>query len=161
MKVLVTGATGFVGRALCAHLCRYGLGVRMAVHNPNHGLSDAVAVGEIGTDTDWHDKLSGIDVVALLAAREYVLRDTALDSLAEYQLMNVEAAAAGVPAVASRIYSITEAMVEGQTGFFCTARETWQIRRVICRASSATFRCWTIWHRRPASARCRHSRRRG
>ena len=39
----------------------------------------------------------------------------------------IEAAAAGVPAVASRIYGITDAVIEGETGFLATALETWRI----------------------------------
>lgn len=94
MNVLVTGATGFVGRALCAHLGEHELVVREACRDMSQDNAaehrDSVVVGNIGPDTDWHAALEGIDIVVHLAARVHVMQDTASDSLNEYRLANVE-----------------------------------------------------------------------
>lgn len=87
--VLVTGANGFIGRGLCDVLAASGRRVRKAVRTPDPGLSDAVAVGDIGLDTDWRTALEGAGGVVHLAARTHVLRETAADPLAAYRRVNV------------------------------------------------------------------------
>jgi len=87
--VLVTGANGFIGRALCGVLAASGRRVRKAVRMPVPGLPDAVVVGDIGPDTDWRTALKGVSGVVHLAARTHVLRETATDPLAAYRKINV------------------------------------------------------------------------
>ena len=87
--VLVTGANGFIGRALCDTLAASGRRVRRAVRMPVPGLPDAVAVGDIGPDTDWRAALEGVSDVVHLAAPTLVPRETAHDPLAEYRRVNV------------------------------------------------------------------------
>ena len=87
--VLVTGANGFVGRALCAALAAAGHAVRMAVRAPQPDLPGAMAVGDIGPATDWRTALDGMRSVVHLAARTHVRRETAADPLAEYRRINV------------------------------------------------------------------------
>ena len=87
--ILVTGANGFVGQALCAALAAAGYDVRMAVRAPQPGLPGAMAAGDIGPATDWRAALDGMGVVVHLAARTHVLRETAADPLAEYRRINV------------------------------------------------------------------------
>jgi nucleoside-diphosphate-sugar epimerase len=90
--VLVTGANGFVGRALCESLVASGRQVRRAVRAARPGDSGAIAVGDIGSATDWGAALDGARCVVHLAARTHVLRETAADPLAEYRRVNVEGA---------------------------------------------------------------------
>jgi UDP-glucose 4-epimerase len=66
--VLVTGASGFVGRHVVPALARAGWTVRRAVRNPQ-GLDDEVVIKAIGADTDWQAALDGVDAVVHLAAR--------------------------------------------------------------------------------------------
>jgi nucleoside-diphosphate-sugar epimerase len=106
MKVLVTGASGFVGGALCADLSRrsnYVLGAVRTSPAPMPGV-EWVNVGELGAFTDWEKAVLGVDAVIHLAARVHVMDDKAVDPLAEFRKVNVDgtlnlarqAAAAGV-----------------------------------------------------------------
>jgi nucleoside-diphosphate-sugar epimerase len=104
--VLVTGATGFVGRALVDALRRSpGRTVTAAVRREVaiEGVRTS-RVGDLGPETDWRDALSRCDSVVHLAARVHMMADSARDPLAEYRRVNVagtvelarQAAAAGV-----------------------------------------------------------------
>jgi nucleoside-diphosphate-sugar epimerase len=106
-KVLVTGASGFVGQALCAELRQRGFLARAAVRNSaaaSRAEVDTVIVGDIDGQTDWALALAGVDSVVHTAARVHVMRDTAADPLVEFRRVNVlgalnlakQAAAAGV-----------------------------------------------------------------
>lgn len=66
--VLVTGASGFVGRHVAPELSREGWSVRRAVRSPE-GVDDEVVIESIGPDTDWQAALEGVDAVVHLAAR--------------------------------------------------------------------------------------------
>jgi nucleoside-diphosphate-sugar epimerase len=92
MKLLVTGSTGFIGRALCAEAVGRGLQVRAASrYFSNQGESnECVAVGEVGGNTNWLDALQGCDVVVHLAARAHVTQRTSADSLTEFRKVNLE-----------------------------------------------------------------------
>lgn len=87
--ILVTGASGFVGRILCDALAASGRKPRRAVRAPDPAFPEAIAVGDIGSDIGWHAALEGVRDVVHLAARTHVLRETAPDALAEYRRVNV------------------------------------------------------------------------
>ena len=84
MKILVTGANGFVGAALCRHLAARGDEVVKAVRSGG----DGVVVGDIGPDTDWRPALEGVEVVIHLANRAHVMDETAADPLAVFRRVN-------------------------------------------------------------------------
>ena len=90
--ILVTGATGFVGRTLCPLLRSAGHRVVAAVREPDAagGLSgvELRAVPDIGLDTDWGATLAGIGAVVHLAARVHVMAERATDPLAEHRHVN-------------------------------------------------------------------------
>jgi nucleoside-diphosphate-sugar epimerase len=92
MKILVTGASGFVGRALCTEAANRGLAVRAASRcfSSFPEKSDRVSVGNIDGDTNWSDALKGCDVVVHLAARAHVMNETSQDPLIEFRKTNVE-----------------------------------------------------------------------
>lgn len=105
--ILVTGATGFVGRALCAALIKGGP-IRIVVRNAaGESPADGVDVvrGELSATADWSAAMAGVVAVVHCAARVHVMNDDAVDPLAEFRRINVEgslqlarqAAAAGVP----------------------------------------------------------------
>lgn len=106
--ILVTGASGFVGSALCHRLATMGsFATRAALRGtgraPVAGIQ-AVTVGDLAATTDWALALAGVDLVVHAAARVHVMKETAADSLAEFRRVNVDgtlnlarqAAAAGV-----------------------------------------------------------------
>lgn len=70
LRILITGAKGFVGRALCQSLKDF----------------DVVQAGR----DDWLSSLASIDCVIHLAARVHVFKEVAKDPLAEYREVNVE-----------------------------------------------------------------------
>jgi len=92
-RVLVTGAGGFIGRALCPALKAAGHDVAAALRSPEgvtlpEGVT-AHPVGDIGPATDWTAALDGVDAVVHLAARVHVMEESAADPEAEYRRVNV------------------------------------------------------------------------
>lgn len=104
--VLLTGASGFVGRAALLRLTQHGMVVRPAFRSAVQavGAQRAAVVSSLDANTDWSAALQGVGVVVHAAARAHIMRDEALDPLAEYRRVNVagtlnlarQAAAAGV-----------------------------------------------------------------
>jgi len=95
MNILVTGANGFIGWALCRRLAADGHKVRGAVRDMTQrtalpsGVEEA-QVGDIGPDTDWSKALNGVNTVVHLAARVHVMNDAASDPLATFRWVNVK-----------------------------------------------------------------------
>jgi nucleoside-diphosphate-sugar epimerase len=90
MKILVTGASGFVGQALCEVLGRNHQ-VRAAVRlAPTRALQcPQIVVGPIDHATDWRDALKDQEVLIHLLARVHVMKDASEDPLAEFRAVNV------------------------------------------------------------------------
>lgn len=85
--VLVTGASGFVGRHLAPALSREGWAVRRAVRRSS-GNNEEVVIQSIGPATDWQTALTGVDAVVHLAARIHHQNEEHAVTL--YQDVNVE-----------------------------------------------------------------------
>jgi nucleoside-diphosphate-sugar epimerase len=119
MKLLVTGAHGFVGKPLCAELSRRGHAVKMASRSAGAEQAGQAVVAAVDAETNWSAALSERDVVIHLAARVHVMNDTSTDPLAEFRKVNVagtlnlarQAAAAGV----TRFVFISSIKVNGET----------------------------------------------
>ncbi len=94
MKILISGASGFIGKALCAELFRQGLTVRAAVRCASSPIENTqtVSVGDINGETNWTEALLGINVVIHLAARAHVMKASAADPLEALYKVNVDGA---------------------------------------------------------------------
>lgn len=91
-RVLVTGASGFVGRALCVELAGRGYRVRAASRNVSTITSmpaELICTPDIGDGPDWSLAVKEIDVVVHLAARVHVMRDDSECPLAAFRAANV------------------------------------------------------------------------
>ena len=96
MKVLVTGASGFVGSALCAYLVAKGNTVTGAVRSiPEKTLSGVEywTVSDISADTSWSESLAGINAVVHCAARVHVMSEASGDPLSAFREVNVRGTA--------------------------------------------------------------------
>lgn len=122
MRVLVTGANGFVGGALVAKLLSSKQKVRACyrIGAQHHGEDqEVVTVPLIDGSTNWGEALQGVDVVVHSAARVHVMSDKSQDPLAEFRRVNTEgtlnlarqAAAAGV----KRLVFISSIKVNGDS----------------------------------------------
>lgn len=91
-RILITGATGFIGAALCRSLADRGTLVRRALHSagPADPRFEDALVGDIGGATSWQSALTGVDAIVHLAARTHVMDEHAADPLAEYRRINVD-----------------------------------------------------------------------
>lgn len=92
-KILaVTGANGFVGRALCAEAVKRGMVVRGLTRSPcvlPPGVENVV-VGNVDGETQWAQALANCDVVIHLAARVHIMHDKSVDPLAEFRRVNTQ-----------------------------------------------------------------------
>ncbi|WP_164205444.1 NAD-dependent epimerase/dehydratase family protein [[Micrococcus luteus] ATCC 49442] len=93
MRILVTGANGFLGQHVCERLLKdqhnVGASVRRQGTAPVGTLE--FVVGDLGKDVNWDDSLQNVDAVIHLAARVHVMDDQTSDPAAEYQRVNVDA----------------------------------------------------------------------
>ena len=94
MKVLVTGAGGFVGRAIWLRLNALHGTTAVGSTRSECGLFTeaglpSVTVSELSSTTDWTMALVGVSVVAHAAARVHVMKDADADPLAAFRRVNV------------------------------------------------------------------------
>lgn len=121
MRILITGASGFVGRTLCARAAGLGAEVRGIARSPCDSLVgvESFLVDGIDDRTQWQNYVATNDAVIHLAARVHVMSDTAADPLTEFRRVNVQgtlnlarqAAAAGV----RRFVFISSVKVNGES----------------------------------------------
>ena len=90
-KILVTGASGFIGQSLCETLSKSGRSVLGAVRNLNSILINKnieyIPVGDIAFKKNWKDLLVDVDGIVHCAGRAHKMIDT--KNLDTYSLTNL------------------------------------------------------------------------
>lgn len=94
MRVLLTGASGFVGAAVQARLLTDGqYTLRSAMRQLSSDLPENLEVcvaPSLGPYADWSAALDSVDVLIHCAARVHVMNEQVADPLTEFRRANVE-----------------------------------------------------------------------
>lgn len=122
--ILITGATGFVGKALLQRLLSEDASQKVVVSLRKNGAVwpaqvNPLVMGDLHPDTDWSDALDGVSLVVHNAARVHIMQDRSVDPLAAFRLVNVagtlnlarQAAASGV----KRFVFVSSVKVNGES----------------------------------------------
>lgn len=119
--ILVTGATGFVGRAVCNRLKERNA-LRIAVRTRAIGEwaeQHDVVQATLDPAQNWQSALEGIATVVHCAARVHVMNDDAADPLREFRRINVDGtlrlATQAAEAGAGRFVFISSIKVNGES----------------------------------------------
>ncbi|WP_172149249.1 UDP-glucose 4-epimerase family protein [Pseudomonas tumuqii] len=107
MRIVLTGASGFVGRCLLNELLEAEHQVTAVLRRQADGVDPRTSVqviDDFARSLNWGALLNGQEIVVHCAARVHVMNDTSSDPLTEFRKVNVEgtlnlarqAAAAGV-----------------------------------------------------------------
>lgn len=119
-KILITGATGFVGKHLVEVInnsnINFAAAVRKKISNNNENY---IEVGDIDGATDYGKALKDVNTVIHLAARAHVMNDDSHDPLNEYRKVNVDGtvnlAKQAVAAGVKRFIFISTIKVNGES----------------------------------------------
>jgi len=84
MKILVTGSSGYIGRALVSSLMQQNFNISIAVRQKTNLFSDEVkqfVVGDFGNNPDFTASLAEVDCVIHLAGRAHIIDKTKVSEL--------------------------------------------------------------------------------
>ncbi len=92
--ILVSGANGFIGQALCQHLVSKGFYVRGSIRDRSaltnkDKASDYFETGSLENEIDWTDALHGMDYVIHLAAISEVSKERSTEAPELFQHINI------------------------------------------------------------------------
>jgi nucleoside-diphosphate-sugar epimerase len=121
LRVIITGASGFVGQNVIARAKSQGMDIRAVLRKTGELPSSAksILVEEISGSTNWGNSLCSADAVIHLAARVHVMKEDSSDPLHEFRKVNVagtehlarSAAASGV----KRLVYVSSIKVNGES----------------------------------------------
>lgn len=88
-KVLVTGASGFIGSQLCRYLKKHGVDT-IAVSRGAPQINTTSVTVDLESESFPDEYLKGTRAIVHCAARAHVTREDSSDPLADYRRMNVD-----------------------------------------------------------------------
>lgn len=90
MKILITGADGFIGRSMVTAAFNRGYIVTATSRFPKKlSVSEtSLGLGAIDGNTNWLDALAGCEAIIHLAGRAHVIRDSSIDPLLHFRSVN-------------------------------------------------------------------------
>ena len=121
-NVLITGANGFVGRALCESLAQNGNRIRPVIRSEYGIIGDITpfVVNQIDLNTDWAAALTDVEVIVHLASRVHQRQEGSNDSIQAYRRVNTEGtlnlARQAVAAGVKRFVFVSTIKVNGEGG---------------------------------------------
>ncbi|WP_151702916.1 NAD-dependent epimerase/dehydratase family protein [Nitrincola alkalilacustris] len=94
IKVLITGASGYIGTALMRSLGsdpRFNCFGTLRQHTASQSTEKFFLTGDLDAGTDWSGILSDVDIVIHAAGRAHVINDRAADRALAFRRVNVDA----------------------------------------------------------------------
>ncbi len=95
-RTLITGATGFIGQAICKTLVARGMNIRATgrtiseLDKLKNQQTDIQQITDITSATNWKAALSGCDSVVHLAARTHIMQESASNPELIYRTINTD-----------------------------------------------------------------------
>jgi nucleoside-diphosphate-sugar epimerase len=92
-KIFITGATGFIGQALCVKMLEDGYAVKAVIRRQDQASSLAAGVERVYIESietfDRYQELEGVDTVIHLAGRAHLIKGREAESLEAFRKVNL------------------------------------------------------------------------
>lgn len=95
-RTLITGATGFIGQAICKTLVARGINIRATgrtiseLDKLKNQQTEIQQITDISSATNWKAALSGCDSIVHLAARTHIMQESASNPEITYRTINTD-----------------------------------------------------------------------
>jgi len=135
MRILLTGASGFIGRSFYKEASKRNYFTRCAWRNVNleplkttHNI-EHVQIGNINDKTNWKKFLTDIDCIIHCAAKAHILKNSQFNSLESYRRINVDATRnLAIQAAESGVSRLIFLSTIGVNGNFTTDNNVFNIK---------------------------------
>ena len=87
--ILITGATGFLGSALCSNLLEENIDFIPVVRHESSEIDNRFVIKDINKNTNWNLSQLHVDVVVHTAARVHVMNDLSGDPQSDFDKINL------------------------------------------------------------------------